>query len=701
MKSTHFLLILGLLFSLLGYLTELGFLFIVFFPLFVSALFLGNIMPYLKHEPDNHGKLIVSSVTAVFSLYALTFFFTLLLRQTFAGIIIGIICSLLVFFFTQKVHYRIQITVLMYFLASSMFTFSQDWVEVFNIFLVFGIVSRVGEVFYSLEKFKDKKFRTENWFARTLTKWIIAKKGSRKISLEINDEDVTYEFAAVDKTKVSVLLSGIVVLIFLIYFVIWIEASVVTYDINSLETSLLDDSTDYMELGIPTSRDYIRIVSNDQVYSLAIRNKKSYDWSSWTDVSDSDNIILNPQFASKLGLEENQMYWILPYEPDTFYQKIFGRSPAYLLVNVNNPNDKKTVLYDMDVTEEKYFDKGVRNIAWWNAPWFIPSDPVPTPTDDGELVWVVPEYLDLNFLWVPWYVQWTGEILIQSNGDAYGKYFYSVESFKKLLEIEPWLGYTTLYPQEIGEKISYIYGMNRKGWWNRFVLGPNEGLIEIPEFEAPYLIQTEPETQRFYIMMEPRGVGSRNLFGYFTIITNGRDAGDVRFVKVPDDRVVYGPNVAESSVLTSIRTETAYSNIYAKQAILYNLNNTLSYIIPITSSSSEVGGEGFEYVFLKYIGIVDPENAESRSIFVKFGETTESVQEILNQALAKYDGSVFEYEGTEIDRDKLLELLLKIGKGHALLSDLQEAIEKSDSTSARDLIQQLTELNNELEQSMD
>lgn len=699
------LFLLGLLLSAAAVWFRIGPLFIVFFPLALSTLFLGNLVPYMDFRVARKNMASLSLLAFIFAIFSLPVLFSLLLRQTFPGLLAGGIASLLIAGLVPRLGLRNAFRVLTYLFALLILTASHDWVAVFNAFLVMGILSRAGEVFYCLGNLHRRKFRPRNWLARRLVGWLVTGRGRSKLALSMGDEPVTYEIAPVSGKRVLTALLALALLIFIIYYPVWVTASIPLYKLGSIQMQALGDTStpDFAaKYGIPTNKDYVRTVSQDQVRSLGIRNKKSYDWSSWTDISDSDNIILNPQFANANGLQPNQMYWVLLYEPDTFYQKFFGSAPAYFIVNVNNPDDKKTIPLNVDITEEKYLDKNVQNLAWWIAPWYGNSDAVPVPTEEGKIVWVVPQYLDLNFIFIPWYMSWDGEVLLKHDGSAINRqYLYSVQEFKQLMQNEPWLEYARIFPEEYGKRLAYIFGMNRKGWWNRFPIGPHEGLLEIPELENPYFIQTGEKVQNLFMAMEPVGTGSRNLFGYFTINANGPEAGTVKFIGIPEDKVVYGPNAAESSLITSIRTETAYRSIIAQQAILYNINNALSYVVPVVSFSSEVGGEGYEYVFLKYIGIVDPEHADTRAMFVKVGADGEKTTDALEQALLQFSGAQITLpEGAEISQEKLLQILTRLGESHAVLSEIQKAVQSGDLGKARNLLKTLNIASKNLESAI-
>ncbi|MCK4967553.1 MAG: hypothetical protein KAS12_00735, partial [Candidatus Aenigmarchaeota archaeon] len=126
----------------------------------------------------------------------------------------------------------------------------------------------------------------------------------------------------------------------------------------------------------------------------------------------------------------NTLYWVMAYEP-TRFANIGEPSPAYIIVNAQNPSDRIKIKENIEYSEER---KGlvpfiyqmitgkIRDVnfkLWYEHPYFNYGDSVFTHDNDGNPVWFAPAKLNLPTIFITkLYTTQTGVIVLGNSGDV-------------------------------------------------------------------------------------------------------------------------------------------------------------------------------------------------------------------------------------------------------------------------------------------
>ncbi|NOR85790.1 hypothetical protein GQ473_06755 [archaeon] len=298
----------------------------------------------------------------------------------------------------------------------------------------------------------------------------------------------------------------------------------------------------------------------------------------------------------------NTLYWVMVYEP-TRFANIGEPSPAYIIVNAQNPSDRVKINEKIEYSEER---KGlvpflyqiitgkIRDVnfnLWYAHPYFTYGDTVFTHDDKGEPVWFAPAKLNLPTIFVTkLYTTQVGVIVLENNGVTT---FYT-ESQIKAEETPEWFlknqvlideDYTAM---RIDRWAKYA---NWKGFLNFHF--KHENVFEIAR--DIYFQYDKPEDRTYGLMqLEPEGPTRKAITQYVEIEAYGKNYGHVT---IYDTRALglIGPERA----LADVRGEISlYSDWYALQPLFKQIKNGFYYVVPVYSGV-------YESMTLKSVAIVD------------------------------------------------------------------------------------------------
>ncbi len=300
---------------------------------------------------------------------------------------------------------------------------------------------------------------------------------------------------------------------------------------------------------------------------------------------------------------DNTLYWVIAYEP-TRLVNMGNPSPAYILVDAQDPSKRTKIHEDIRYSEERkglipiayqlLFSGRIQDVSikyWLNHPYFTYGDTVFTHDNEGSPVWFAPVKLDLPTIFVTkFYTVQVGVVTLDNAGIVK---FHS-ESDIRDGNAPAWL----LDNQAI---IDEDYTMTRTLVWAKYASW--KGFINyylqhenVYEIAREFYFQYDKPDDRFFglVQLEPEGRTRKARTHYVEIEASGTDYGTV---KIYDTRALglIGPERA----LDGARGEISlYSDWYPLQPLFKKIDNGYFYIIPIYSGF-------YESMVLKAVAVVD------------------------------------------------------------------------------------------------
>ncbi|MEA3230015.1 MAG: hypothetical protein U9P44_03795, partial [archaeon] len=341
----------------------------------------------------------------------------------------------------------------------------------------------------------------------------------------------------------------------------------------------------------------MRLVS--QEYALQIPKtmvtetgwKMSYDWDGIYPINDS-------------------LYWIIVYEP-TRLVNIGNPSPAYILVDAQDPSKRMKIHEDIEYSEER---TGLINLIyqiastgkikdvminyWLSYPYFIYGDTVFTHDDNNEPVWLAPVKLDLPTIFITkFYTEQVGIITLDNDGK---KEFYSEDMLKAGNAPEWLLDNQPLIDEQYTMKRAEVWA--KYAHWKNFInyYFQHENVFEIAK---DLYFQYDKKDDNFFgiIQLEPEGRTRKAITHYIDISVSGKDYGAI---SIYDTRALglIGPERA----LDDVRGEISlYSDWYPLQPLFKKIGNGYFYVVPIYSGF-------YESMVLKAVAVVDAKSEQVR-----------------------------------------------------------------------------------------
>jgi len=317
-----------------------------------------------------------------------------------------------------------------------------------------------------------------------------------------------------------------------------------------------------------------------------------------------------------------KLYWVMCYEPDKLVN--YGNpSPAYILVNAQDPADRQKIQETIEYSEERgglvpliyqLFTGKIRDVKtlyWLKYPFFEYGDTVFTHDDQGNPVWFAPVKIDLpTWFIVKFYNKQLGIITLNNEGKVT---YYTNEQIANG-EAPEWLtDHQVLIDEDYSELRVYKWAKyaSWKGFLNYYF--QHEQVYEIAQ---DFYFQYDKDRDLTYglIQLEPEGRERKAITYYVEIKADGNDFGNVN---IYDTRVMglVGPVRALDAAKGEI---SLYADWIAYQPLFKRIGDGYFYVIPVYS------GYG-ESMVIKAVAVVDA-RTEQVKLF-KWGEVEVEAEE--------------------------------------------------------------------------
>ena len=285
------------------------------------------------------------------------------------------------------------------------------------------------------------------------------------------------------------------------------------------------------------------------------------------------------------------LYWVMVYEPTTLVN-MKNPSPAYILVNAQDPADRKKVKEEIAYTEERYNLIGlvyqllttgrihdVRIKLWLKYPFFNYGDTIFTHDDNGKPIWFAPVKMELptSFI-VHFYTEQVGVVTLDNNGKTM---LYTSDDIKEKKAPDWLLANQVLIDEDYTEKRITMWA--KYAYWKNFLnyYFQHENVFE----QAQNLFfQYDKGNDYMYgfVQLEPEGQNRKAITHYVDIKAFGNDAGNIVINDIRDLELI-GPIRALNDVRGHI---SLYSDWYALQPLFKQINGGYFYVIPVYSGTS-------------------------------------------------------------------------------------------------------------------
>ncbi|NOQ55627.1 MAG: hypothetical protein GQ477_02350 [Nanohaloarchaea archaeon] len=300
---------------------------------------------------------------------------------------------------------------------------------------------------------------------------------------------------------------------------------------------------------------------------------------------------------------DNTLNWVIVYEP-TRLVNMGNPSPAYILVDAQNPSKRTKVESTIEYSEERkgllplayqiIFSGKIRDVNinyWLSYPYFNFGDTVLTHDANDEPVWFAPVKLEMPTLFITkFYTEQVGIVALSNDGT---KAFYSEDDIKSGNAPEWLLDSQALIDEDYTMKRTLIWARyaSWKGFINYYLQHEN-----VYEIAKEFYFQYDKEDDRLFglIQLEPEGRTRKAITHYVDIEAEGTGYGTVN---IYDTRAMglIGPERA----LDGARGEISlYSDWYPLQPLFKKIDNGYFYVVPIYSGF-------YEAMVLKAVAVVD------------------------------------------------------------------------------------------------
>ena len=351
------------------------------------------------------------------------------------------------------------------------------------------------------------------------------------------------------------------------------------YNMNNAEIKTLDKATLYDVNNIEWEDiKNARLVS--QEYALQIP-KTMVTETGWKLSNDCDGIYpIN-----------NTLYWIMVYEPTTLVN-MKNPTPAYIIVNAQNPADRKKIKEEIMYSEERYNIIGliyqllttgrihdVKIKLWLKYPFFTYGDTVFTHDDQGVPIWFAPAKINFPtpFI-VHFYTKQVGVVTMDNKGNTI---FYSSKDIAEENAPEWLLKNQVLIDESYTEKRITMWA--KYSHWKNFLnyYFQHENVFE----QAQNLFfQYDKSADYIYgfVQLEPEGYNRKAITHYVDVEASGKDFGKITINDIREQELI-GPIRALNDVMGQI---SLYSDWYALQPLFREIKGSYFYIVPVYSGTS-------------------------------------------------------------------------------------------------------------------
>ncbi|MBU4300147.1 MAG: hypothetical protein ABIF85_02805 [Nanoarchaeota archaeon] len=367
------------------------------------------------------------------------------------------------------------------------------------------------------------------------------------------------------------------------------------YKMRGSDTVIVEDAKSTLVLDIKWEDiQNMRLVS--QEYALQVP-KTMVTETGWSLSSDWDGIYsIN-----------NTLYWVMAYEPARLANN--GEpSPAYIIVNAQNPSDRKKINENIEFSEERRDFvslayqiatgkiRDVKTKYWMKYPFFTYGDTVFTHDSEGSPVWFAPVKMryPTKFI-VKFYTEQVGIVVLNNNGVVT---FYSEAEIRSGNAPKWLLEGQVLIDEDYSEERAAVWAKyaSWKGFLNYYLQHEN-----VFELARNMYFQYDKDTGRTYglLQLEPEGRTRKAITQYIEIQADGKDYGTA---KIYDTRTLglIGPERA----LDDVRGEISlYSDWYALQPLFKKIKDGYFYVAPVYSGVREA-------MVLKAVAVVDAKSEQ-------------------------------------------------------------------------------------------
>ncbi|MBW6451662.1 MAG: hypothetical protein K0B02_02935 [DPANN group archaeon] len=299
----------------------------------------------------------------------------------------------------------------------------------------------------------------------------------------------------------------------------------------------------------------------------------------------------------------NTLYWVMVYEPSRLVNTK-NPSPAYILVNAQDPSDRTKIKEDIRYSEErndlvsllyplittgKIYD--VKTKYWLKYPFFNYGDTVFTHDDNNEPIWFAPVKFEFPTIFITkFYTEQVGVITLDNKGNTI---FYSNKEIKDG-NVPAWLlNNQILIDQQYSEM--RVDKWAKYNEWKGF-LNYNFQHEQVYELAQNLFFQydsTNGKTSGF-MQLEPEGATRKAITHYINIDAAGSEFGDVNIYDITALELI-GPKRALDDARGQV---SLYSDWYPLQPLFKEINGAYFYVVPIYS--------GFrESMVLRAVAVID------------------------------------------------------------------------------------------------
>ena len=308
----------------------------------------------------------------------------------------------------------------------------------------------------------------------------------------------------------------------------------------------------------------------------------------------------------------NTLYWVMAYEPARLANN--GKpSPAYIIVNAQNPTERIKINEDIEYSEERRDMislayqaatgkiRDVKTKYWMAYPFFTYGDTVFTHDSSGAPVWFSPVKIryPTRFI-VKFYTEQVGIVSIDNSGNVV---FYSESDLREGRAPQWLLENQVLIDEDYSEERADVWA--KYAAWNGFLsyYFQHENVFELAR---DLYFQYDKDTGRTYglIQLEPEGKTRKAITHYIEADATGKNYGKMNIYDTRNLGLI-GPERA----LDDVRGEISlYSDWYALQPLFKKIKNGYFYIAPVYSGINEA-------MALKAVAVVDAKS-EQVKLFV-------------------------------------------------------------------------------------
>jgi len=287
----------------------------------------------------------------------------------------------------------------------------------------------------------------------------------------------------------------------------------------------------------------------------------------------------------------NTLYWIMVYEPTTLVN-MKNPTPAYIIVNAQDPADRKKIKEEITYSEERYNLVGliyqlittgrihdVRIKLWLKYPFFNYGDTVFAHDDNGEPIWFAPVKMEFPTQFVVhFYTEQVGVVTLDNKGKAV---FYSSKDIAEEKAPAWLLKNQVLIDESYTEKRITMWA--KYSHWKNFLnyYFQHENVFEQAQ-NLFFQYDKSADYMYGFVQLEPEGRDRKAITHYVDVGASGSEFGKITINDIRELELI-GPIRALNDVRGQI---SLYSDWYALQPLFREIKGSYFYIVPVYSGTS-------------------------------------------------------------------------------------------------------------------